>query len=374
MDRVRRLVVKIGSAIITESSGGVSPDRLAMLVEQVADAVDSGVEVAIVTSGAIAAGIEKMGTGERPRDTETLQAVAAVGQGVLMSLYAEIFGSRGLVTAQVLLTQSDMTHRQQYLNARHTLERLFQLGAVPVINENDTVASDEITFGENDLLSALVASLVAADTLVLLTDTGGLHTADPRRSEEAVLITRVERITDEIESLCGGVGSELASGGMSSKVQAAKIAVNSGVRTFIADGREPCVISRILAGEEVGTLFVPLVRVRSKKHWIGYAKKSKGRLVVDPGAANALRKDGRSLLPAGVLEVEGDFLIGDSVDIVDTGGRLIGRGLTNYGASEAKAIRGLRSEQIEEVLGEAGEEIIHRDRLAVLDVEGTEDD
>jgi glutamate 5-kinase len=367
MENIRRLVVKVGTGIIAEESGRISRDRVTRLVEQIVYARNRGVDVALVSSGAIAAGLEKMGIEGRPSDIESLQAVAAVGQGLLVHMYADIFGAGGVPVGQVLLTQYDMTHRQQYLNARQTLDRLFQMRVVPIINENDTVATEEIKFGENDLLAALVASLAGADLLVLLTDTAGLHTADPHKDEGATLLRRVERITGEIEELGGEAGSRLGSGGMSSKVQAAKIAVSSGVHAIIADGRSPRVVPDILDGKEVGTYFPAAARVSSKKHWIGYAKKPSGRLVIDEGAAKALLEAGRSLLPAGVVEVEGDFQVGDALDIVDREGKVIGRGLSNYNSAEARRITGLRSDEIAEILGERAEEMIHRDLMVVYE-------
>ena len=370
MKIIRRMVVKVGTGIIAEQSGRISRDRVKGLVDQIVAARKRGVDVALVSSGAIAAGLEKMGLEKRPSDMESLQAVAAIGQGLLVHMYADIFALSGVSVGQVLLTQYDMTHRQQYLNARNTLERLFEMGVVPIINENDTVATEEIKFGENDLLAALVASLAGADLLVLLTDTAGLHTADPRKHEGATLLRRVDRITEEVEDFGGDAGSHLGSGGMSSKVQAAKIAVSSGVRAVIGDGRSPGIVADILDGKEVGTFFPAAKKVRSKKHWIGYAKKSSGRLVIDDGAAKAVREAGKSLLPAGVVEVEGDFQIGDALDIADRKGKVIGRGLSNYGAAEAKRITGLRSDEIAEILGERAEEMIHRDLMVVYEDDG----
>ncbi len=366
MRPMRRIVVKVGTATITEGSCRMSEEKIAVIVDQIAEAASRGVNVALVSSGAIAAGIERLGLEERPKDMETLQAVASVGQGLLIRLYADEFTRRGVTAGQVLLTREDLSHRRQYLNARHTLERLFGMGVVPIINENDTTATDEITFGDNDMLAALVASLVGADMLLLLTDTGGLYTEDPRLSEDADLIERVERITEEIEDMGGDAGSPMALGGMSSKVQAAKVAVSTGVAAIIADGREPGVITDVVGGATPGTYFPPLRKVRSKKRWIGYARRSSGRLVIDEGAANALVSRRKSLLPAGVLEVEGEFEVGDCVDIVGPGGRLIGRGITSYGFEEARKIIGLRSDQIRRVLGEKGEEIVNRDELVVF--------
>ena len=367
MENIRRMVVKVGTGTIAEESGRISRVRVTGLVDQVVSARNRGIDVALVSSGAIAAGMEKMGYERRPSDMESLQAVAAVGQGILVHIYADIFGASGVPVGQVLLTQYDMTHRQQYLNARQALERLFEMGVVPIVNENDTVATEEIKFGENDLLAALVASLTGADLLVLLTDTAGLHTADPRKHEGATLLRRVERITDDIQELGGEAGGRLGSGGMSSKVQAAKIAVSSGVHAIIADGRSTGIVSDILDGKEVGTYFPPSAKVSSKKHWIGYAKMSSGSLVIDDGAAKAIMEAGKSLLPAGVVEAEGEFQAGDALDIVDRKGKVIGRGLSNYDAAEAKRIMGLHSDKIAEIIGERAEEMIHRDLMVVYE-------
>jgi len=367
MENIRRMVVKVGTGTIAEESGRISRVRVTGLVDQVVSARNRGIDVALVSSGAIAAGMEKMGYERRPSDMESLQAVAAVGQGILVQIYADIFGASGLPVGQVLLTQYDMTHRQQYLNARQALERLFEMGVVPIVNENDTVATEEIKFGENDLLAALVASLTGADLLVLLTDTAGLHTADPRKHEGATLLRRVERITDDIQELGGEAGGRFGSGGMSSKVRAAKIAVSAGVHAIIADGRSTGIVSDILDGKEVGTYFPPSAKVSSKKHWIGYAKMSSGSLVIDDGAAKAIMEAGKSLLPAGVVEAEGEFQVGDALDIVDRKGKVIGRGLSNYDAAEAKRIMGLRSDKIAEIIGERAEEMIHRDLMVVYE-------
>lgn len=367
MKSVRKVVIKAGTATITEGSGRISRERVANLTEGVMEARRRGIEVALVSSGAIAAGMERLGLETRPGDMESLQAAAAVGQGLLVSMYADLLQEKGVTAGQVLLTQHDMTHRQQYLNARHTLERLFDMGVVPIINENDTVATDEITFGDNDMLAALVASLVNADLLLLLTDTEGLYTADPRCADDARLIQRVEKITGEIEELGGESGGPLGLGGMTSKVQAAKVAVSTGAMTVIADGRRPGIVSEVLDGMMPGTFFPASARVGSKKRWIGYARRSRGLLRIDGGAARALVARRKSLLPAGVLEVEGDFEVGDCVDIVAPDGTVIGRGISSYSRQEADLIKGLRSDQVSKLLGEKGEEIINRDELVVFE-------
>lgn len=352
----------------------MSLERLENLAGQVADARDKGIDVAIVSSGAIAAGLQRLAIAERPTDIEQLQAVAAVGQGILVRMYTDVLADRGLTAGQVLLTQHDINHRQQYLNARHTLEALFEMGVVPVVNENDTVATDEITFGDNDMLAALVSALAGADLLILLTDAPGLLTEDPRKASEARLIKRVDRVTEEIEGVCGGAG-DLGLGGMSSKVQAAKAAAATGVGVVIADGRSPTTVSQVLEGKEPGTFFKASRKVASRKHWIGYATISKGSFRVDEGAARAVLERGKSLLPAGVVEVEGDFDVGECVDIVGPAGKVIARGLAGYDSVEARRVKGLRSDQILQALGEKGEEMVHRDEMTVLEIDqGAQDE
>ncbi|MBN2168057.1 MAG: glutamate 5-kinase [Actinobacteria bacterium] len=366
MAEKKRVVVKAGTAIITEESGRINRKSAGELVRQLADIKAGGADVILVSSGAIAAGMEKMHIDVRPEDIETLQAVASVGQGLLVQMYADLFREEGVTVGQVLLTQQDMSYRQHYLNARSTLNRLLKMGVLPVVNENDTVATDEITFGDNDMLAGLVSTLVEADLMILLTDIGGLYTADPRISDDAMLIERVEKITRDIEDIGGEAGSRVSTGGMSSKIQAVKVAASTGVNSLIANGKEPGILTRIISGEKTGTYFPASGRVGLRKHWIGYAKKSSGKLVIDEGASHALVEGGRSLLPAGVKAVEGKFHVGDSVDIVDESGELVGRGVSSYSSDEADRIKGLRSDRICEVLGEAGEEIIHRDVLIVF--------
>jgi glutamate 5-kinase len=363
---IERMVIKIGTLVITGESGRVDRARMSNLVGQVARVHDRGISVGMVSSGAIASGMERIGIEERPSDLETLQAVAAVGQGALMQMYAEQFATRGITAGQMLLSRHDLTHRQHYLNARHTIERLFSMGVVPIINENDTVATEEITFGDNDTLAALVASMAGVDLLVLLTDTAGLHTADPFISDGASLLEEVEHITGEIESLAGEPSSVLGSGGMISKVRAARVAVMSGVDTVIADGRAPDTIEILASGGRKGTFFPAKERVSSKKQWIGFARKVCGRIVVDRGAVVAITSGNKSLLPAGVLAVEGDFMVGDCVEIADSEGRVIGRGLANYGTAEAERIKGLRTDRIGEVLGGPAEVMVHKDDMVVL--------
>ncbi|MDD5749107.1 MAG: glutamate 5-kinase [Actinomycetota bacterium] len=361
----KRVVVKVGTAIITEETGRISEKELGRVVSQLALAKKADIDILLVSSGAIAVGLERLGMKSCPSDIETLQAVAAIGQGLLMRMYTDMFDEQGLITGQVLITQQDLSHRQQYLNARHTLSRLLEIGAIPIINENDTVATDEITFGDNDMLAALVSALISADLLIILTDTGGLYTADPKACSDARLIERVDKITDDIEALAGESKGPYATGGMSSKIQAVKTATSSGVDGIIADGRVDGIVSSILEGRKVGTYFPSRGKVSARKHWIGYVRKSCGKMVVDEGAVRAIKEKGGSLLPAGVVRVEGDFRLGDVVDIVSEDGELIAKGVSNYDCSEAQRIMGLRTEEVTRISGDA-QEIVHRDGMVVF--------
>lgn len=323
----------------------------------------------MVTSGAIAAGMEKLGLDKRPKAIPELQAAASIGQGLLIQHYANLFGVYGIKVGQILLTQHDITHRQQYLNARNTIKKLLELGTIPIVNENDSTAVDEIKFGDNDTLAALVSSLIKADLLVILTDTEGLFNADPRRGGELQLISEVEEITPEIEALGGGVGSKIGSGGMVTKIQAAKVATFAQVGVVIANGRKEEVLFRILQGEKEGTFFVPRARgIDSRKRWIAFGRIPCGRIVVDEGAKEALLKRGKSLLPAGVTACEGNFEYGDAVDIAGADGAVFARGLTNYGCNELKQIMGCKSDEVCRLVGEDySEEVVHRDCMVILE-------
>jgi glutamate 5-kinase len=365
---VKRLVVKVGTHTLTRSGGKLDRKRVAGLAEELASLRRQGRDVVLVSSGAIAAGLEALGIRGRPTDLPTLQAAASIGQGKLMELYSSIFEECGLLAGQVLLTQFDITHRQQYLNARNTMSRLLELGVVPVVNENDTVAVEEIRFGDNDRLAALVAGLVDADLLAILTDTDGLYTADPRLDGDAELIRRVERITPEVEELAKGTRSEHATGGMATKLQAARIATLSGVGVVILNGKKKGILARALEGAEIGTYFPPSKRkLAGRKRWIAFGLQPSGSVVIDEGAAQALLGEGKSLLPAGVLEVAGDFKAGDMVEVLDSGGRSIARGLSSYSSDELRAIKGMRSREAARLLGGACQEAIHRDCLVVLE-------
>jgi len=369
--RYGRIVAKFGSNVLTAGSDSLNPEVMTALVDQVAGLHAKGAEVIVVTSGAIAAGRYRLGARRERKGMPYRQVLAAVGQSDLMQAYQELFGHHGITVAQTLLTRRDLADRQGYLNARNTLLAMLELRVAPVVNENDVVAVDEIEgakIGDNDNLSALVANLVDADLLVLLTDTGGLYTADPRRDPSAELIARVERIDARIEALAGDTFEGPGVGGMATKLQAAKLAMGGGADMVIAAGRERDVLARLAAGEAIGTLFPASVsRMESRKRWMLAGLSVKGSIVVDSGAAKVLRDDRRSLLPAGVQDVKGSFLRGEAVAVIDGDGRRIACGIANYGSDEIMRIRGLRSDRIEETLGRHyGSEVVHRDNLVVL--------
>jgi glutamate 5-kinase len=354
-------VVKLGSSIVAEESGELRLSVIARIVEEVAALHREGVDVVVVTSGAIARGMHLLGMGARPAVVEDLQAASAVGQGRLYRTYDELLRERGIQTAQVLLTFFDMSARTHYLNARRTLQKLLEWRIVPVINENDTTTTDEISFGDNDFLAAQVAVLVAADLLVLLTDTEGVYTADPRTAAGAELVEEVADPEELSDLQIGHALSPLGSGGMRSKVVAAEMASAAGIGTVIGSGLVPGVLARAWAGEPAGTHFAPqAVRQSSFKLWLKYAKPSHGTVTVDAGAARALREGGTSLLPVGIVDVRGAFDAGDAVDVRD-GSSAIGKGICNYSAAELRQVMGMKSSEVREVLPRATEEAVHRD-------------
>ncbi len=358
--------MKLGSSSLTDEHGDLRGDAMAKAAAEVDAARAAGHEVVLVSSGAVAAGLPALGiaAADRPRDAQTLQAVSAVGQARLMQRWNEAFGAHGLVAGQVLMAPLDFMVRAQYLHARSTFERLLSLGAVPVVNENDATADDEIRFGDNDRIAALVAHLVGADTLVLLTDTDGLMDADPRLHEGASLIEEIAEIDGELEQLAGGAGTDRGSGGMASKVAAAKMASWSGVRVVIARADRPDVLADALAGTPgTGTVVQARAeRVPARKLWIGFALPAEGRIVVDDGAVRAVTVGGRSLLAAGVVAVEGSFAADDAVEIVDATGRVVAKGLSRADAATVAASAGRRSAE----LGDGTAEVVHRDDLVVL--------
>ena len=360
-----RAVVKVGTSSITSDTGEIDDAALVKLCAELADARAAGHEVVLVSSGAIAAGLPVLGFGTRPRDIGTLQAAAAVGQPRLMERLRSLLAVHDLVAGQVLLTPYDFGHRSQYLHARETLARLLELRVVPVVNENDTIADDEIRFGDNDLLAALVAQLVGADALVLLTDTSGVFTADPRLDSGASLIEEIREVDAALEAVAGGAGTARGSGGMASKLAAAKIAAWSGVRAVIAGASEPGVVRRALTdGESVGTVVQPRSqRLSSRKLWIAFALGASGRVVVDDGARSALVSGGKSLLPAGVRGVEGSFDREDAVEVVDGQGRVFAKGLAGMDAATLRRVAGRRTADLPEGVPH---EAVHRDDLVLL--------
>jgi len=373
--RYRRLVAKFGTALLTGGGDRLDLEVMSSLVGQVARLREQGVDVVIVTSGAIAAGGHRLGPKAKllskgRREVPTRQVLASVGQSYLMQAYDQLFAWHDLVVAQTLLTRRDLADRGGYLNARNTLLALLELGVIPIINENDVVAVEEIEgakIGDNDTLSALVAGLVDADLLAILGDTGGLYTADPRQDPTARLIPRVERVDEALAELAGRPGPR-GTGGMATKLQAAKLATAGGTDVVIAHGREPQVLLRLARGEPLGTWFPAQVdRLESRKRWMLSGLAARGEVVVDEGAARAIREQGKSLLPAGVLGVSGSFERGDVVYICNEAGERIACGMANYGHREVEAIRGLRSDRIAQVLGyHYGEEIVHRNNLVLL--------
>jgi glutamate 5-kinase len=363
----RRIVVKVGSALVTNEGRGLDPDAIALWGGQIGRLRALGKEVVMVSSGAIAEGIKRLGWPRRPREIHELQAAAAVGQMGLAQVYESCFRAHGLQTAQVLLTHEDLADRRRYLNARSTLLTLLRLGVVPIINENDTVVTDEIKVGDNDTLGALVTNLIDADALVILTDQSGLYTADPRHDPAAVLLPRVVAGDPVLEGMAGGAGSSIGRGGMITKVLAARRAAHGGASTVVCSGREPDVLVRLAGGESVGTEFVAQTpRLAARKQWLADHLQLRGALRVDAGAGRALREDGKSLLPIGVVEVVGEFERGEVVAILDAEGRELARGLVNYAASDARRIARRPSTEIESLLGFVEEpELIHRDNLVL---------
>ena len=364
--RAQRIVIKVGSSVLAGRRGldlGVINrlcDEISMLREQ-------GRQVVIVSSGAIASGIRKVGLRGMPKTIPQKQAAAAVGQGRLIQAYEEAFSHYDLKVAQILLTSDDLTNRRRYLNARHTLQTLLVWGIIPIVNENDTVVVDEIKFGDNDNLSALITQLIEADLLVALTDMDGLYDSDPRENHEAKIIPFVHRIDREVESFAGARPGGLGTGGMLSKLMAAKKVTAAGVPMIIGNGRNRYVLKQIFDGKEVGTLFLPGVRrLPSKKQWIAHTLKPQGEVILDAGAARALELKGKSLLSTGIVAVRGSFEVGAPVRCLSSEEKVIGIGLVNYGAEEIEKIMGVRSNRIEEVLGyKHSDEVIHRDNFVL---------
>ncbi len=367
-----RWVVKIGSALVTDDGVGLDREGIARWSAEMARLREAGVELVLVSSGAVAAGMARLGLRERPHELYRLQAAAAVGQMGLIEAWESAFQRFGLHTAQVLLTHEDLSDRRRYLNARSTLRALLDYGVVPVVNENDTVVTDEIRFGDNDTLAALVANLVEADLLVVLTDRAGLYERDPRLDPGAPLVHEAAAGDPALDAMAGAAGGALGRGGMRTKLRAARLAARSGTATVIASGREDGVLAAIRDGRRTGTLLVPdQAPLSARKQWLAGHLKLAGSLVIDEGAVRAVVEGGRSLLPVGVREVRGEFQRGEVVACVDASGREVARGLVNYGAGEVRRIMGQPSSRIESILGYVDEpELIHRDNMVVTEPGG----
>ncbi len=365
--QAKRWVVKIGSALLTNDGKGLDAEAIAGWVKQMAELRLRGIELVLVSSGAVAAGMRRLGWAARPTEIHQLQAAAAVGQMGLVQTYEVEFQRYGLLTAQVLLDHDDLSSRQRYLNARSTLKTLVSLNVVPVINENDTVVTDEIRFGDNDTLGALVANLIEADLLVILTDQKGMYDSDPRSNPNAQLLSEIAADDTRLEQMAGGTGGALGRGGMITKVRAARVAARSGADTVIVGGRIENALLRIAAGDNIGTfLWADQQPQAARKRWISGQLQTRGTLVLDDGAVRVVREQGKSLLPVGVKEVRGDFTRGDMVICVDLQGKEIARGLVNFHAEEAQKIIGKPSSQIADILGyQDDNELIHRDNLVV---------
>ncbi len=368
LEKARRIVVKVGSSILASVEKGLHYEVFSHLTKEISELKRQGYEIVLVSSGAIAAGMEKLGYKTRPQSITQKQATAAVGQSRLIHIYENYFSRYQQMVAQVLLTHDDLSHRRRFLNARNTLLALLELGIIPIINENDTVVVDEIKVGDNDNLSALITNLIEADLLIILTDIEGICDRDPRNHPDARCISLIEDIDADMEGVMGETKSQMSVGGMTSKIQAARKASRFGIPTVVACGTKKEVLRQVLKGKEIGTLILPKMRtLSSRKHWIAFNLKPKGDVIVDEGAKKAIVQKGKSLLPSGVLEVRGSFDRGDSVSCVGPRGREFARGLVNYSVQELEKIKGHRTGEIEKVLGyKYSDEIIHRDDLVVL--------
>jgi glutamate 5-kinase len=364
-----RIVVKIGSSSLTSEEGGLNRERITYFAAELAALHKQGCPLILVTSGAVAAGFRQIGYASRPKVVHEKQAAAAVGQALLMRAYQEAFGKYGIGVAQILLTRADFSNRKRIQNALKTIEELLRLHIIPIINENDTVATDELElkFGDNDKLSALVAAMTKASRLVMITDMDGLYTEDPRKNPQAVKIERVDQISEEIMQLAGGAGSAVGTGGMRSKIEAARISMRGGVRAFIGKVQQPGDLQSAIDGVGKGTYFdTQLHSLPMKKQWLGFHSMPHGRIVVDDGAEHALLVGGKSLLPAGIREIQGDFHSGDVVEVTSLTGETIGRGVVNYEAWQIQAVAGLSTEEVKRRVDVGRIEVIHRDEWVSL--------
>lgn len=364
----KRIVVKVGTSTLTHGTGKLNLFRIEKLVRELSDLANQGKEVILVTSGAVGAGMDRLGLKEKPKTIPEKQAAAAVGQGILMHTYEKLFGEYSQTVAQVLLTREDSVKHKRYINSRNTLLTLLKMGVIPVINENDAVAIDELKIGDNDTLSALVASIVDADLLIILSDIEGLYTDNPQKNIHATLIHEIADITPEVEALAGGPGSLRGTGGMYTKIQAAKIAVNSGVTMLIASGGHEGIVREIINGTTVGTIFVPKhSRLQARKGWLAFGARIHGSVFIDAGCEKAIAIKGSSLLSAGITSVDGNFEQGNTIRLISADGREIARGITNYNSNDIKKIMGRHTNEISGILGSKPyDEVIHRDNMVVL--------
>lgn len=366
--KAKRIVVKVGTSTITHETGKMNLFRMEKLVRELAGLANEGKEIILVTSGAIAVGQDRMGLKEKPKAIPARQALAAIGQGILMHVYEKLFAEYGQTAAQVLLTKENSARHHQYMNSRNALLSILKLHAVPVINENDAIAVDEIKIGDNDTLSATVATLVDADLLIILSDIDGLYTGNPQSDKNAEFIPEIHEVTPAIEKMAGGAGSQRGTGGMYTKLQAAKIAVNSGVNMVIASGAQDGAIREIIEGHEVGTLFrAKELHLRVRKSWLAFGKRLSGDLIVDAGCERAMLEDGSSLLAAGILSVDGEFKENSTVRVLSSSGREIARGIVNYDADVLCRLIGRKTNEFPELLqGKIHEEVIHRDNMVLM--------
>jgi len=368
LKQARRVVIKAGSGMLT-GNGGLNARVINNLSKDICGLREKGIEVVLVSSGAIASGLKKLGLTKRPKSISKKQATAAVGQSSLMMAYEKAFSRCGKMVAQILITRDDFNNRNRYLNARNTIFTLLEWGITPIINENDTVAFEEIKFGDNDNLGAMVANMTEANLFINLTDRDGLFDKDPRKNRDAKLINLVEKITNDVIQCAGSDPGALGTGGMASKVIAARKVTLRGIPAIIANGTRKGVLQDIFNAKDTGTLFLPQEKAFcGRKHWIAFSKAPKGSLVIDRGAAEALRRNGKSLLPSGIRDVKGNFVRGDSVIILDNNRLEVAVGMTNYSSDEVKKIMGLKSSEIESILGyKDDDEVVHRDNLAITD-------
>lgn len=368
LKNVKRVVIKVGTSTLAYSTGLLNLSRIENLVRQLSDIHNRGIEVILVSSGAIAAGIGKLGLKEKPKTIPQKQAAAAVGQGILLHMYEKLFSEYGKIAAQILLTRDDISHRTRFLNATNTFYALLEQGVIPIVNENDAIVVDEIKFGDNDTLSAMVASLVNADLLVLLTDIDGLYDSNPKTNPNAKFIDYVENITDEIVGAAGNAGSSLGTGGMITKINAGKIATSSGSSMIIVNGDAPNVLNDILDGKDIGTFFKATERpLQAKKHWMAFGTKPSGNITIDQGAEKALIENHKSLLPKGIININGNFSEGEVISILNDKNEEIGHGFTNYNSSDINIIKGLDSSEIEEKLGYKNYDVvIHANNLVTF--------